>query len=332
MYGTAPVPSDLGLRFSLAAWIKAMRAGHAVKTELACYGIALDERDPLYIHDISIFKQRASSAYWEAEDADIMEHVQEWGAKGVPIERSSRVLIHTHPNMAPTPSSTDEKVFRDLGGPCPFFVMCILTTERGVVPSKETTFARLAQRGPVWPLTIGLDVSVDMTGPLPEDLNAFLGNIEEEAKSKVSPMTYRWSDSSSSKTTGGYAGLLTGGNESETKNSAPPYGKARHKHWPNDEVTDMCSENGWFVSKKNRWYYDPSKDRRKGGNRNSSLMSDGAGLEAAAKLRQELIDSGLDPAEASQWVDEHIARIESHPDYDTLSDEQRSRLVTYGTL
>lgn len=178
------------LTFTLGAWLKTLRLRAEAKSEVAFYGIALDPANPLYIHDIAMFKQRCDPIYWESVDDDEERMVDELTKAGIPLQCCTRVICHTHPNMSPSPSNVDWTAFAGHSKASDWQVMCILSSGKGEWPTDDNTFAVLRQHGAVLnDLDTELEVNVDWDSGVPSG-KAWLDQASADLKHFVETGPY----------------------------------------------------------------------------------------------------------------------------------------------
>ena len=128
-----PRPS---LRFDPRAWAKLIFFRDRGETEIGGFGLAAAD-DPLLIVDFLTVKQRTTAITVAFDDAAVADLFDEMVDQGVPLERFSRIWLHTHPGTCPRPSAVDEATFRRVFGRTDWSVMAILA-------HGGATYARLA--------------------------------------------------------------------------------------------------------------------------------------------------------------------------------------------
>lgn len=333
------------LIFHAAAWRKIIRATLNRSDELAFYGIALDERNPLYIHDIGIFKQQGHPTYWTADDNAIIEHIQRWAAKGVPIERCARVICHTHPNMKPIPSKTDNEFFNGICATTPWMVMCIISTGMGIYPTPENTLGRLHQQGTVVPSVMDIPVHVDAFATLPPGEPFGEGGWETSVEKDVAELTSKHVEDyrlSSSSNTGKWrseydANHLPGETAAEywqrqlrssnTERILLPSANVKKrtgrvpKDWPDDGPDQQHELNGWRLNRRKMLYYDRKYDQRR-----TLIVPRKAQQPELVLQGRDARGKDFDLYTEEEWKDIHNGDL-SH-----LTEAQRSQVAVLGGL
>ena len=128
-------PELTGLRFTPAAWNKLLYMLHRGNTEVGCFGVS-DKDDLLLVRNIVLVKQTCTSVSVDFDEDSVGEYMLDCVDAGISAEHSTRIFIHTHPDMSPRPSSTDESTFLTAFGKCNWAVMFIIAR-------KHATFCRL---------------------------------------------------------------------------------------------------------------------------------------------------------------------------------------------
>jgi hypothetical protein len=142
------------LRFSPYAWTKLLYFRDLGDTEIGGFGLSAGE-DPLLIVDVLTVKQRCTAITVAFDDTAVADLFDQLVDRGIPLERFSRIWIHTHPGGCPLPSFVDEGTFGRVFGRSDWSVMAIVA--RG-----GATYARLSFHvGPGGALVI--PVGVDYT-------------------------------------------------------------------------------------------------------------------------------------------------------------------------
>jgi len=113
------------LKFSPYAWAKIKYMRDKSRNEVA--GFAVSSKESLfYIEDFYTVKQEVGPATFELDDDGVADFYNDMiDADWEPVE-FSRILIHTHPGMGVTPSTTDETNFKENFGKCNWAIMFIL--------------------------------------------------------------------------------------------------------------------------------------------------------------------------------------------------------------
>lgn len=144
------------LRFSPMAWAKILYMRDLGETEVGGFGISHKD-DPLYIYDFQIVKQKCTMASIEFDDQSVSDFNINAAESGLHPSQYMRIWIHTHPGNSASPSSTDEKTFREAFGDCQWAIMFILA-------KGGDTYCRMqANIGPIKSLQIKLNHYVDYT-------------------------------------------------------------------------------------------------------------------------------------------------------------------------
>jgi len=113
------------LRFSPTAWAKLLYIASKAKTEVSGFAITSPENS-FYIQDFKLIKQQCTSVTTEMDEDGIDSFFGEMLDAGLQPRDFSRIWIHTHPGMAPSPSGTDLKTFDELFKDCSYGIMFIL--------------------------------------------------------------------------------------------------------------------------------------------------------------------------------------------------------------
>src|SRR5205814_9754162 len=116
------------LTFSPLAWLKLRLFMHADNVEIGGFGISKTD-DLLYIEQFVTVKQTVSCVTVEFDDAAVADHFDHCADRGIAPSRSGRVWIHTHPDISPQPSFTDERTFKRAFGNCDWSVMAIVARD-----------------------------------------------------------------------------------------------------------------------------------------------------------------------------------------------------------
>ena len=134
--------NPLSLRFSPTAWSKLLFMRDIGNTEIGGFGITLPD-DPLYVSDFITVKQECTSVNVEFDDQGVSDFMLDMVEAGLQPENFFRIWIHTHPNISPTPSGTDENTFKRDFGSAYWAVMAILS-------KYERTYCRIQiNNGPI---------------------------------------------------------------------------------------------------------------------------------------------------------------------------------------
>jgi hypothetical protein len=176
---TKPTPR---LRFNPTAWAKLLFLRDYSLTEVGGFGIAA-MNDLLYVEDISLVQQKCTGVSVAFDDVSVADFYDQQVDAGLPLERFSRIWVHTHPGDSPRPSSTDEATFLRVFGRNDWAVMFILA-EGG------QSYARLQFGvGPGGSLLI--PVVVDYSRPF---ASSDYGTWEQEYLDHVQEIDPPWAD------------------------------------------------------------------------------------------------------------------------------------------
>lgn len=174
------------LVFSPLAWLKWQFLCHVGSTEIAGFGLS-SPHQPLYLDDILVVRQRASSVSVAFDDHAVADLFDDMADREIPPQRFARIWLHTHPGASVTPSGTDEETFTRCFGSCDWAVMAILgRTGR--------TYARLRfNAGPG--SSLELPVTVDWTQwptlAMEESFPHAIGLWLKEAETLIEPDEFR---------------------------------------------------------------------------------------------------------------------------------------------
>ena len=170
----------LELRFSPTAWSKLLYMRDIGDTEIGGFGITRED-DLLYVDDFITVKQECTTATVDFNDDDVADFTLDMVEDGLQPENFMRIWIHTHPNISPSPSLTDEKTFERVFGNCNWAIMAILSKD-------DRTYCRIQiNDGPIQG-HIEIPMKVDFTAyEFPKsDAKAWL----EEYKENVTKVTW----------------------------------------------------------------------------------------------------------------------------------------------
>lgn len=144
------------LIFSPKAWLKLLYMKNSANTEVSGFGISKVD-NPLYVEDFVTIKQECTAATTDMDEEALDKYLEEMEeVRGLPISSFYRIWIHTHPNMSPNPSGTDEENFSTMFKSCTWALMVI-------VGKDEEVYARLRLNrvDVVGKLEMELDAEVD---------------------------------------------------------------------------------------------------------------------------------------------------------------------------
>jgi proteasome lid subunit RPN8/RPN11 len=185
---------ELQLHFEHVPWVRMnfllQRANH----EIGFFAISAED-DPLRVIDLYMPKQEVSAAFVKFDEDDISEYMdlmsQKEDSQGNPLSPANywRIWIHTHPNMSPQPSGTDEETFSDTFGECSWAVMFIIA-------KNSQTFARLrcVSKHPLFgeiPQSHQLKVVYDPLQNLTEPVTYPVDEWIQDLKDKCHPFVYK---------------------------------------------------------------------------------------------------------------------------------------------
>lgn len=122
-YKHSPTPHKL--IFSSKAWLKWQYLCHVGPTEVAGFGLS-NADNPLYLDDVLMIRQRASSVTVSFDDHAVADLFDEMADHNIPPQRFARIWLHTHPGSSVIPSGIDEETFQRCFGTCDWAVMAIL--------------------------------------------------------------------------------------------------------------------------------------------------------------------------------------------------------------
>ena len=121
-----PVPV---LQFTPYAYTQLIQLLDMGTTEVGAFGVTqLD--NPLLVTELAVPLQDCSGALCEFDDNGVADLVEELTTKGLHPSQFTRVWIHTHPSIPPTPSGTDEETFSTVFGRNDWSVMFIMNKQR----------------------------------------------------------------------------------------------------------------------------------------------------------------------------------------------------------
>jgi len=123
--------------------------------EVGGFGIS-SAADLLVIEDIRLVRQSCSAVTVAFDDIAVADYFDEQVDRGLPVERFSRIWLHTHPANSPRPSAVDEATFARVFGTFHWSVMFILA-------KGGATYARLQYRygpGGAWEIPVAVDYSL----------------------------------------------------------------------------------------------------------------------------------------------------------------------------
>ena len=177
---------SLKLRCSPLAWLKWQYLCHAGPTEVAGFGLSA-LHDPLYLEDILVLGQRATSVSVAFDDAAVADLFDRMTDSQVAPHRFARVWLHTHPGSSAKPSGVDEATFRRVFGSCDWSVMAILSRT-------SATYARLQfSAGPGGSLEIPVAVDWQAWPGIPS-LESHFAQWREEYEQHVKPMPFEYQE------------------------------------------------------------------------------------------------------------------------------------------
>jgi hypothetical protein len=105
-----PVPKMPTLYITQFAWMKIGCALRHVDTEIAWWGITHPD-NPMYVQDIIIPHQCASSADVEFDQEQMAQHLFELMDLDIPPRLGAHIHGHSHPGNSAEPSGTDDDMF-----------------------------------------------------------------------------------------------------------------------------------------------------------------------------------------------------------------------------
>ena len=183
------------LIFSPAAWLKWQFFCHAGDTEVAGFGLS-SPRNPLYLDDLLVIRQRATSVTVAFDDHAVADLFDELTDLTISPSRFARIWLHTHPGSSVTPSSVDESTFSRCFGSTDWGVM-------GILGRTGKTYARLRfNAGPgiqrIIPVRVDWSLWPDVASDLPYRLDEWRREYEtlvEKVEFRLEPWTSSWFES-----------------------------------------------------------------------------------------------------------------------------------------
>lgn len=154
---------DIKLKFSLKAWAKLNYLMLKGDTEVGGFGLLSPRKDALEVIDFILVPQESTSASVTFDDDGYEDYVEEMGGRGLPADRFMRIWIHTHPGSSPSPSSTDEKSWKETFGTMSWAVMFIIARNGG------ETYTRLRMGTEFAHLQCEIGAEIDWTLEYPEN-------------------------------------------------------------------------------------------------------------------------------------------------------------------
>ena len=152
------IRQDKSLVFTPYAWAKLCFLRDFRKDEIGAFGLSPLDR-PFLIEDILLSKQEVSPASTVFDNDAMSDFFDDQTDLGRHPSQYSRIWLHTHPGMSPSPSGTDEKTFKEIFGRCDWAIMFILASD-------GSNYCRLQfSPGPRW--TVDIKMAVDWKVPFP---------------------------------------------------------------------------------------------------------------------------------------------------------------------
>jgi hypothetical protein len=131
-----PSPAPLVLRFSPTAWAKLLYFRDRSHNEIGGFGIT-DPEDLLFVEEFITVEQEVTGVSVKFDDHAVGEFFDAQVDLGRKPEQFARIWCHSHPDISPEPSATDEETFERVFGTCQWAVMFILAQD-------NTIYARLS--------------------------------------------------------------------------------------------------------------------------------------------------------------------------------------------
>jgi len=125
------VPALPVLRFSPTAWAKLLYFRDQSPNEVGGFGIT-DPDDLLLVKDFITVKQQVTGVGVRFDDAGVADFFDRQVDLGRKPEQFARIWCHSHPEMSPEPSATDEETFQRVFGRCDWALMLIVAMGRSV--------------------------------------------------------------------------------------------------------------------------------------------------------------------------------------------------------
>lgn len=99
--------------FTCYAWSMYQFLRDAGKTEIGAFGITGDAKRPNLITDLLVPRQICNSVHVDVDPEDNQNCMLDLVERGLEPWQCQKIWLHTHPNMSPNPSGTDEQQFRE---------------------------------------------------------------------------------------------------------------------------------------------------------------------------------------------------------------------------
>jgi len=195
------------LKLCPTAWAKLLFWFGKARGEVSGFALS-DPKDPLKVLDFALIKQMGGAANTELDDDALAEYQDSLCGDGTHEPwQCMRIWWHTHPGMAPSPSSTDKTTFARLGGDCNWFVMLILGQD-------QKAWARLSVRTGKAETDVGveIDLPVEVDWGMEFSATDYKG-WQQQLNELVSPTDYpmmeysngrKWKDRQGTKGYDGY--------------------------------------------------------------------------------------------------------------------------------
>ncbi len=119
------------MRFSPTAWAKLVYFRDKSPNEVGGFGIT-DPEDLLLVQDFVTVRQRVTGVSVKFDDAGVADFFDRQVDAGRKPEQFARIWCHTHPDMSPEPSATDEETFGRVFGGCDWACMLIVAMDRSI--------------------------------------------------------------------------------------------------------------------------------------------------------------------------------------------------------
>ena len=184
------------LRFSPYAWAKLKWLQRRGDTEISVFGQSRIA-DLLYVEDVHLVKQEASSSHFEFDDDDLQRHMLEMFQKGFQPCECMRIWIHTHPCDA-GPSAKDWSTFARTTGEADWGIMCIIGENDDV-----SALLRISVANNKLSYDKDLTVTVDYTGEFSGVCQDDADEWEEQYQEMIEEYTWVSTQSSGVQSRGG---------------------------------------------------------------------------------------------------------------------------------
>lgn len=168
------------LTFSPQAWLKILYMKNSADTEVSGFGISKAD-NPLYVEDFITVKQECTAVTTDMDEQALDKYLEEMEeVRGLPISSFYRIWIHTHPNMSPSPSGTDEENFSTMFKSCTWAIMVIVGKDEEVYARLQLNKVDVVSR-----LEMELNTEVDWMSLSADLQESWQTELKENIKKKV---------------------------------------------------------------------------------------------------------------------------------------------------